>query len=305
MVVIKKCLWDFVLCGRGKGDIIFLVTKGQMGVSGLRAYKIRILAAVMALVMIGSAFPVMADDMQSDVQTAQEASPAEEETEEEQSAPDCEPAQPESCEDENAVREEDSEPVDNAEALSDEEEPASEASEGSAPAGDTEPGAVPEDEGEEDDRLPDGVTDEEEPLQADPFEPDTVSGLPILNIHLNGVNLEMIKAGSKEEKYDGNIADLYIDGNKTSFEQVRVKGRGNSTWTYPKKPYQIKFDKKTDMFGQRYPTSSPISGGEREDVLAAVYEAAKKKKIPVVLEPGSDDSDIVYNELKAIREVSI
>ncbi|MBQ7721252.1 MAG: hypothetical protein IJT56_11765 [Clostridia bacterium] len=64
-------------------------------------------------------------------------------------------------------------------------------------------------------------------------------------------------------------------------------------------------DMKTDMFGQRYPMSSPISGGEREDVLAAVYEAAKKKKIPVVLEPGSDDSDIVYNELKAIREVSI
>jgi spore coat protein CotH len=28
-----------------------------------------------------------------------------------------------------------------------------------------------------------------------------------------------------------------------------IRGRGNSTWTYPKKPYRIKFDKKTSLFG--------------------------------------------------------
>ena len=92
--------------------------------------------------------------------------------------------------------------------------------------------------------------DEEPGRQPELFEPVPVSGLPVLNIHLNGFNLETIKAGSKEEKYDGNIADLYIDGSRTVFEKVTIKGRGNSTWGYPKKPYQIKFDKKTDLFGQ-------------------------------------------------------
>lgn len=127
----------------------------------------------------------------------------------------------------------------------------------------SEPGTGPEpgDDGSEEPLSPSdepletdsGETDpeaEEPGRQPEPFEPAYVSGLPVLNIHLNGFNLETIKAGSKEEKYDGNIADLYIDGSKTVFEKVTIKGRGNSTWGYPKKPYQIKFDKKTDLFGQ-------------------------------------------------------
>ena len=30
---------------------------------------------------------------------------------------------------------------------------------------------------------------------------------------------------------------------------ITIKGRGNSTWYKPKKPYKIKLDKKTDLFG--------------------------------------------------------
>ena len=92
--------------------------------------------------------------------------------------------------------------------------------------------------------------DEEPGRQPEPFEPDPVSGLPILNIHLSGVNLETVINGSKEEKYEGCIIDLYEDGNVTTFTNVRVKGRGNVTWRYPKKPFQIKLDKKTNLFGQ-------------------------------------------------------
>ncbi|MBR6773050.1 MAG: Ig-like domain-containing protein [Clostridia bacterium] len=38
---------------------------------------------------------------------------------------------------------------------------------------------------------------------------------------------------------------------KFCFESApaRIKGRGNSTWGMPKKPYKLKFDKKTDLFG--------------------------------------------------------
>ena len=48
-------------------------------------------------------------------------------------------------------------------------------------------------------------------------------------------------------------AILRIDGNGL-FEDVdslpvSIKGRGNSTWQWPKKPYRFKFDKKVSLFG--------------------------------------------------------
>ena len=75
-------------------------------------------------------------------------------------------------------------------------------------------------------------------------------GVPRMNITLNGVSLEEINAGSKDVKYEGNWLDLYEGDEKTlEAENVRVKGRGNGTWAQEKKPYQIKFDKKVDLFG--------------------------------------------------------
>ncbi len=45
-------------------------------------------------------------------------------------------------------------------------------------------------------------------------------------------------------------ADLVIrDGDNTIYDGVtEIKGRGNSTWGLPKKPYKLKLDKKTDLF---------------------------------------------------------
>lgn len=37
--------------------------------------------------------------------------------------------------------------------------------------------------------------------------------------------------------------------NNVTLEKVNIKGRGNSTWTYPKKPYAIKLDKKAAVLG--------------------------------------------------------
>jgi len=44
------------------------------------------------------------------------------------------------------------------------------------------------------------------------------------------------------ENYGGTGASLY-DGS------ISIKGRGNTTWRLPKKPYKIKLDKKTNLFG--------------------------------------------------------
>ena len=74
-------------------------------------------------------------------------------------------------------------------------------------------------------------------------------GVPRMNITLNGVSLEEINEGSKNEKYEGNWLTVYDGGDVAEYEDVRVKGRGNGTWVEEKKPYQIKFSHKVDMFG--------------------------------------------------------
>ncbi|MBQ7715636.1 MAG: CotH kinase family protein [Clostridia bacterium] len=77
------------------------------------------------------------------------------------------------------------------------------------------------------------------------------SSLPSMNIVLNeGQSLDTIHA-DKEAKIKGQVA---IDGAKNnsynlSYTNIEMKTRGNTTFWPDKKPYQIKFDKKTDLFG--------------------------------------------------------
>ncbi|MEE0801199.1 MAG: CotH kinase family protein [Gemmiger sp.] len=76
------------------------------------------------------------------------------------------------------------------------------------------------------------------------------SDLPCISIDLNGVTKDQIDAGSKDDKYKHNALTLInTDGTELNETDVEVKGRGNSTWTKPKKPYQIKLDSKADLLG--------------------------------------------------------
>ena len=74
------------------------------------------------------------------------------------------------------------------------------------------------------------------------------SSLPVLSIKLNDVDLETINNNSKDVKYVGNNLVIIDNGEEIVNEKITIKGRGNTTWKAPKKPYQIKFDKKMDLF---------------------------------------------------------
>ena len=77
------------------------------------------------------------------------------------------------------------------------------------------------------------------------------NGVPVLDITLNGTSLDAIKKGGKSTKYNGNsVTYTPLNGKATWLSDVTLKGRGNSTWGAAKKPYQIKFAKKQDLFGQ-------------------------------------------------------
>lgn len=75
-------------------------------------------------------------------------------------------------------------------------------------------------------------------------------GIPVMEISLaDGLELSEIDEGSKEIKYEGNEVTVYEDGGVKKYDNVEMKGRGNTTWGMPKKPYQIKFNKRVDLFG--------------------------------------------------------
>lgn len=82
------------------------------------------------------------------------------------------------------------------------------------------------------------------------------TGLPIIFIQTEN-HADIV---SKDEYLNATIQIL---GDSLSFEgNMRIKGRGNSTWGLPKKPYKLKFDKKESLLG--YPK-------DKEWVLLANY----------------------------------
>ena len=80
-----------------------------------------------------------------------------------------------------------------------------------------------------------------------------VSNLPV--VFIDTENNAAIT--SKEDYIDANMtiqaneryADLLSDSKKSYDGLTEIRGRGNSTWGLPKKPYKLKLDKKTDLFG--------------------------------------------------------
>lgn len=72
--------------------------------------------------------------------------------------------------------------------------------------------------------------------------------IPAMYITTQSGSLDYIHA-SKDNKEAGSIR-IVEDGKVTVDKELKqIKGRGNATWNADKKPYNIKFDKKTDLFG--------------------------------------------------------
>ena len=75
---------------------------------------------------------------------------------------------------------------------------------------------------------------------------ENLTDIPILYIDTVGVEIN-----SKEDYVEGSISIIGSDGLNLSSTKMKIKGRGNSTWwqggIWGKKPYQIKFNEKTDV----------------------------------------------------------
>lgn len=76
------------------------------------------------------------------------------------------------------------------------------------------------------------------------------TGLPVMTINtVNG-----IAVNSKDKYRDATIKiveDITTRASGDVFETtVKIKGRGNTTWFQPKKPYKLKFNEKVSLFGE-------------------------------------------------------
>ena len=74
------------------------------------------------------------------------------------------------------------------------------------------------------------------------------ANIPAVYITTQSGSLDYIHA-NKKNKEPGNIR-VYENGEMTLEKEFKqIKGRGNSTWGLAKKPYNIRFDKKTSLLG--------------------------------------------------------
>lgn len=69
-----------------------------------------------------------------------------------------------------------------------------------------------------------------------------MTNLPLVSFVTPGMS-EIV---SKDDKHPGSYVTIVSDEGKNLLEdnKAQMKGRGNGSWTFPKKPFQIKFDKK-------------------------------------------------------------
>ncbi|MDI9606430.1 MAG: CotH kinase family protein [Bacteroidota bacterium] len=77
------------------------------------------------------------------------------------------------------------------------------------------------------------------------FEGDLVeTGLPV--VYITTENNAVINS---KENYVNATMTIKEKGKEPLKLSMRIRGRGNATWTYPKKPYRIKLDEKSPLLG--------------------------------------------------------
>ena len=113
---------------------------------------------------------------------------------------------------------------------------------------------------------------------AEPFEP---VDLPVIYLHLDGGEAAVFAMNDSADHsvrctgkmdivvpdgYDGGIGGAYPQGTVKGLKLDYIRGRGNGSWGNSKKPYKIKLEEKTNLFGL---------GKNKHWVLMTNYDASQ------------------------------
>ncbi len=110
------------------------------------------------------------------------------------------------------------------------------------------------------------------------------ANIPAMYIETASGSLDYVHA-DKSNKEAASIAVVHEGEVVLDTELSYIKGRGNSTWNWAKKPYNIKFDKKTDLFGM---------GKAKKWSLLASYNDIALIRNKIVFD-FSDDLGLMYS----------
>ena len=127
------------------------------------------------------------------------------------------------------------------------------------------------------------------------------SDVPAIFVSLNNeIPLSTVNSESKDIKYEGTVSTLGCKKSKDNISdmQIEFKGRGNTSWSMPKKSYQIKLNKKTNFLGIG-------NSKEKKWVLIANYQDPTLLKNKIMNDlcvkmglsscPNSDFADLYVN----------
>ena len=92
-------------------------------------------------------------------------------------------------------------------------------------------------------------------------------GLPKVELLLNDTTLEEIYLSGRDEKYEGNEIFLKDGDNSVFLTGVQIKGRGNTSWDEPKKPFRIKFANRVDLLGLGFARKWVLLANNLDDTL--------------------------------------
>ncbi|MDO5331115.1 MAG: CotH kinase family protein [Bacillota bacterium] len=78
--------------------------------------------------------------------------------------------------------------------------------------------------------------------------------LPSLFIEIDGGNeayQSIVEDATHETGFPGHATIIDVEGKSVTADIKEIRGRGNVTWSAPKKPFQIKFDEKISVLGMK------------------------------------------------------
>jgi spore coat protein CotH len=108
------------------------------------------------------------------------------------------------------------------------------------------------------------------------------TGLPVIKIEIEGG----INAIRDKENYipsSVRLSDAFHPEYNFEEKEAGIRGRGNVTWGYPKKPYRLKFDKKVSMFGLGEAKNWVLLANYRDPTLimnTVAFELGHKLELP-------------------------
>lgn len=91
--------------------------------------------------------------------------------------------------------------------------------------------------------------------------------LPVMKISLLDTTLAEVHENGKDVKYSGNQVEISDNGITNFYGGVEFKGRGNFSWSVPKKSYRLKFSEKVDLFGMGKKKKWALIGNYVDDSL--------------------------------------